>query len=46
MIIPQLYHVAGRNLPKSNPKPDLHSINVHIKLGENPLRFTQVIVRK
>ena len=24
----------------SNPKPDLHNINVHIKFGENPLTFT------
>ena len=28
----------------SNPKPDLHNDNAHIKFGENPLRFTQVIV--
>ena len=30
----------------SNPKADLHNINAHIKSGENPLRFTQVIVLK
>ena len=24
------------NLPMSNPKPDLHNINAHIKFGENP----------
>ena len=26
-----------RNLPISNPKPDLHNINAHTKFGENPL---------
>ena len=35
-----------RNLPISNPKPDLHSINAHTKFGENPLMFTQVIIWK
>ena len=35
-----------RNLPISNPKPDLHNINAHIKFGENPLMFTQVIIWK
>ena len=35
-----------RNLPISNPKPDLHNINVHTKFGENPLMFPQVIIRK
>ena len=35
-----------RNLPISNPKPDLHNINIHTKFGENPLMFTQVITRK
>ena len=35
-----------RNLPISNPKPDLHNINAHTKFGENPLTFTQVIIRK
>ena len=35
-----------RNLLISNPKPDLHNINAHAKFGENPLLFTQVIVRK
>ena len=35
-----------RNLPISNPKPDLHNINAQTKFGENPLLFTQVIVRK
>ena len=34
------------NLPISNFKPDLHNINVHTKFGENPLMFTQVIIRK
>ena len=33
-----------RNLPISNPKPDLHNINAHTKFGENPLKFTQVII--
>ena len=35
-----------RNLPISNPKPDLHNINAHTKFGENPLMFTKVITRK
>ena len=35
-----------RKLPISNPKPDLYNINAHIKLGETPLMFTQVIIRK
>ena len=35
-----------RNLPISNPKPDLHNINAHTKFGENPLMFTQFIVQK
>ena len=26
-----------RNLPISNPKPDLHNINAYTKFGENPL---------
>ena len=30
----------------SNLKPDLHNYNARIKFGENPLRFTQVIVLK
>ena len=33
------------NLIISNPKPDLHNINAHTKFGENPLMFTQVIIR-
>ena len=33
-------------LPISNPDPDLHNINAHIKFRENPLMFTQVIIRK
>ena len=36
----------SRNLPISNPKPDLNNINAHTKFGENPLMFTQVIIRK
>ena len=35
-----------RNLPISSPKPDLHNINAYTKFGENPLTFTQVIIRK
>ena len=35
-----------RNLPISNPKPDLHNIDAHNKFGENPLMFTQVIIQK
>ena len=35
-----------QNLRISNPKPDLHNINVHTKFGENPLMFTQVIIWK
>ena len=35
-----------RNLPISDPKPDLHNINAHTMFGENPLRFTEVIIRK
>ena len=34
-----------RNLPISNPKPDLHNINAHTKFGESPLMFTQVIIQ-
>ena len=34
------------NLPISNPKPDIHNINAQTKFGENPLTFTQVIIRK
>ena len=30
-----------KNLPICNPKPDLHNINAHTKLGENPLMFTR-----
>ena len=35
-----------RNLPISNRKPDLLNVNTYSKSGENPLLFTQVIVRK
>ena len=35
-----------QNLPISNPKPDINNINAHTKFGENPLMFTQVIIRK
>ena len=30
----------------NTPKSDLLNINAHIKFGENPLDFTQVIVLK
>ena len=36
----------GQNLPISNPKPDIHNINVHTKFGANPLMFIKVITRK
>ena len=35
-----------RNLPISNPKPDLINVNACSKFGENALLFTQVILRK
>ena len=35
-----------RNLPISNPKPDLLNVNAYSKFVENPLLFTQVIVWK
>ena len=35
-----------RNLQISNPTPDLHNNNAGTKFGENPLTFTQVIIRK
>ena len=35
-----------RNLPISNPNPDLYNINALSKLSENPLMFTQVIIWK
>ena len=34
------------HLPISNPKPDLHNINAHTKLGENPLAFTHNLETK
>ena len=39
-----LLGVKWRNLLKSNPNPNIHNINAHIKFGENPLRFAQGIV--
>ena len=33
-----------QNLPISNPKPDLHNTNAHIKFDENLLKFPQIIV--
>ena len=35
-----------RNLPIKNLKPDLHNIIAHTEFSENPLMFTQVIIRK
>ena len=35
-----------RNLPISNPKPDLLNVNAYSKFDENPLLFTQVIIWK
>ena len=35
-----------RNLPISNPKPDLLNVNAYSKFGKNPLLYTQVIVQK
>ena len=35
-----------RNLPISNPKPDLLNVNAYSKFDENTLLFTQVIIRK
>ena len=35
-----------QNSPISNPKPDLLNVNTYSKFGENPLVFTQVILRK
>ena len=32
-----------RNLPISNPKPDLLNVNAYSKFDVNPLLFTQVI---
>ena len=34
------------NLPISNPKPDLLNVNAYKKFDENPLLFSQVIIRK
>ena len=36
----------SRNLPNSNPQPDLHSINAYTNFGEYLFKFTQVIIRK
>ena len=35
-----------RNLLISSPDPDLLNLNAYSKFDENPLLFTQVIVRK
>ena len=35
-----------RNLPIGNTKPDLLNVNAYSKFDENPLLFTQVIIRK
>ena len=34
-----------RNLPISNPHPDILNVNAYSKFDENPLLFTQVIDR-
>ena len=34
------------NIAISNPKPDLHNMNAYTKFGENPLIYTEVIIRK
>ena len=41
-----LGQITWLNLPISNPKPNLHNINAHTKFSENPLMFTQVIIRR
>ena len=33
------------NVSNRNPNPDLNNVNARIKLGKNPMRFTQVIVQ-
>ena len=38
--------IIWRNLHISNPKLDPHNINAHTKFGENPLKFTLVVIRK
>ena len=35
-----------RNLPISNPKPDLHNINEYTKFDENPFTFARAIIQK
>ena len=35
-----------RNLPISNPKPDLLNVNAYSKFDGNPLLFIQVIIQK
>ena len=35
-----------QNLLISNPKPNLLNFNAYSKFDENPLLFTQVIIRK
>ena len=35
-----------RNLPISNPKQDLLTVNAYSNYGENPLLVTQVTVRE
>ena len=34
------------NLPISNSKPDLLTVNTYSKFGYNPLLFTEVIIQK
>ena len=35
-----------RHLHISNPEPEIHNINAHTKLGENPLMFVIIWKRK
>ena len=35
-----------RNLPISNPKPDLYNINANTMFGETPLAFTHINIQK
>ena len=35
-----------RNLPISNPKPDLLNVNAYSKFDENPLLFTEFRIQK
>ena len=45
IIMSQAYNSVKNwwNLPVSNPNPDLHNINAHIKFGENPLDLLKLL---